>query len=156
MPGWARSAAVTAASWAASGNCCGPAPGPNCWICTGAVAEWVWLAAARLSEEFSPNAKITAVAPNAIAASVTTVRAGRANGAARPRPTGRGRRSRAASRCAAYPRPVLGARPAAIASAADSRPARSAGPSAASAVSTSIPAGATTEAHHGTCWLPTR
>ena len=43
--------------------------GPNCWICTGTVAEWVWLCAARLSEEFSPNAKITAVAPNATAAS---------------------------------------------------------------------------------------
>ena len=39
--------------------------------------------------------------------------------------------------------------------AAGSRPARSAGPSAASAVSASIAAGATTEAHHGTCWLPT-
>ena len=119
------------------------------------MAEWVWLAAARLSEEFSPNAKITAVAPNAIAASVTAVRAGRANGAASPRPAGRGRRSRAASRCAAYPRPARGARPAAIASAADSRPARSAGPNPASSTSANIPAGATTEAHHGTCWLPT-
>ena len=38
---------------------------------------------------------------------------------------------------------------------ADSRPARSAGPNAASTVSTSIPAGARTDAHHGTCWLPT-
>ena len=101
VPGWARSTAVTAAFWAASGDCCGPAPGLTCWICTGAVAEWVWLAAARLSAEFSPIAKITAVAPNAIAARVTAVRAGRANGAARPRPAGRGRRSRAASRCAA-------------------------------------------------------
>jgi len=113
------------------------------------------LAAARLSDEFNPNAKITAAAPNAIAARVTTVRAGRANGAARPSPTGRGSLSRVAIRCAAYPRPARGARPAAIASAADSRPARSAGPKAARAVSASIPAGATTEAHHGTCWLPT-
>ena len=38
---------------------------------------------------------------------------------------------------------------------ADSRPARSAGANAASAVSTSIPAGATTDAHHGTCCRPT-
>ena len=58
------------------GRTAGPAPGP--WP-SGSGA-----CAARLSEEFSPNAKITAVAPNAIAASVTAVRAGRANGAARP------------------------------------------------------------------------
>ena len=111
--------------------------------------------AARPSEALSPNAKITAVAPNAIAARVTRVRAGRANGAARPRPTGRGRRSRAASRCMAYPRPAFGARPAAMACVADSRPARSAGVNAASTVRISIPAGARTDAHHGTCWLPT-
>ena len=136
------------------GICPGPPPGPNGSTRTGIVAEWVWLAAARLSEELSPNAKITAVAPNAIAASVTAVRAGRANGAARPRPAC-GSRSRAASRCAAYPRPARGARPAAIASAADSRPARSAGPNPASSTSANIPAGAMTEAHQGTCWLPT-
>jgi signal transduction histidine kinase len=65
VPGWARRAVVTAASCAASGICCGPAPGRTCWICTGTVAEWVWLCAARFSEEFRPNAKITAVAPNA-------------------------------------------------------------------------------------------
>ncbi len=113
------------------------------------------MAAARPSAALSPNAKITAVAPNAIAARLTRVRAGRANGAARPMPTGRGRRSRAASRYAAYPRPAFGARPAAMAWVADSSPARSAGPSAASPVSASIPAGARTDAHHGTCWLPT-
>ena len=101
VPGWAPNAAVTAASCAALGICPGPMPGPNCSTCTGIVAERVWLAAARLSEEFSPNAKITAVAPNAIAASVTRVRAGLANGAARPRPTGRGSRRLEASRCAA-------------------------------------------------------
>ena len=155
VPGWARSADTTAASCAAVGICPGPAPGPNGSTCTGIVAEWLWLAAARLSEELSPNAKITAVAPNATAASVTAVRAGRANGAARPRPAGLGSRSRAASRCAAYPRPARGARPAAIASAADSRPARSAGPNPASSTSANIPAGAMTEAHQGTCWLPT-
>ena len=152
MPGWARSTAVIAASCAALGDC-GPFWDSCIW--TGTVPEWVWLCAARFSEEFSPNAKITAVAPNAIAARLTAVRPGRANGAARPRPAGRGRRSRAASRCAAYPRPDRGARPAAMAAVADSRPARHAGPSAASAVSTSIPAGAATEAHQGTCWLPT-
>src|ERR1700733_167892 len=117
VPGWARSAAVTAASWPASGHCPGPAavPGPLAWISTGTVADRVCAAAAWPSEECSPNAKITAVAPNAIAARLTAVRAGRANGAARPRPTGRGRGSRAASRCAAYPRPAAGARPAASA-----------------------------------------
>ena len=62
------------------------------------MAARVWLARALFSEECSPIAKITAVAPNAIAASVTRVRAGLANGAARPRPTGRGRLSRAVSR----------------------------------------------------------
>ena len=79
----------------------GPAPLPVCWICTGTVPDRDWAAAARLSEACSPTAKMTAVAPNATAASVTRVRAGRANGAATPRPTGRGRRSLAASRCAA-------------------------------------------------------
>ena len=155
VPRWARSTAVTASFCAALGTCPGPLPGPDSWICTGTVASRFWLESALFSEELSPNAKITAVAPNAIAARLTVVRAGRANGAARPRPAGRGSRSRAASRCAAYPRPVRGARPAAIAWAAGSRPARSAGPSAASTVSASIPAGATTDAHQGTCWLPT-
>src|ERR1700755_2274896 len=152
VPGWARNADTTAASCAGVGICPGPPPGPNGSTRTGIVAEWLWLAAARLSEELSPNAKITAVAPNATAASVTSVRAGRANGAARPRPAGRGRLRRAgsrgaadpraggpgpagrggwsgaASRWTAYPRPVAGARPEAIAVTADSRPARSAGP----------------------------
>ena len=64
-------------------------------------------------------------------------------------------RSCTRSRVVISPRPDRGARPAAMACTADSRPARHAGPSAASAVSTSIPAGAATEAHQGTCWLPT-
>ncbi len=54
----------------------GRAVGPFCWISTGTVADRVWVAAARPSEEFSPNAKITAVAPNAIAARLTRVRRG--------------------------------------------------------------------------------
>src|SRR6185312_2649445 len=102
VPGWARNADTTAASCAGVGICAGPSPGPNGSTRTGIVAEWLWLAAARLSEELSPNAKITAMA------------------------------------CAA-----------------DSRPARSAGPNPASSTSANIPAGAITEAHHGTCWLPT-
>ena len=88
------------ASCAAVGIWFGPAPLPVCWSCTGTVADCDWAAAARASEECSPTAKMTAVAPNATAASVTRVRAGRANGAATPRPIGRGRRSPAASRCA--------------------------------------------------------
>src|SRR5579863_4716982 len=41
VPGWARSAAVTAASCAASGHCSGPAevPGPFAWISTGTVVD---------------------------------------------------------------------------------------------------------------------
>src|SRR5262249_44776277 len=148
------SGGVRGGGGAAGGAGPGPPPGPNSWTCTGTVAVSSWLCAARLSEEFSPTAKITAVAPNATAARVARARAGLANGAASPRPTGRGRRSLAASRWAAYPRPARGARPAAIAWAAGSRPARSAGPSAASAVSASIPAGAATQAHHGTGWPP--
>ncbi len=128
---------------------------PNCWICTGTVADRVWLAAARLSEECSPNAKITAVAPNAIAASDTRVRAGRANGAARPRPTGRGRRSRAASRCATYPRPAAGARPAAIACRGGQPAGAQRGPERGQRRQRDHPGRGGTEAHHGTCWLPT-
>src|SRR6185437_13339611 len=154
-PGAAFTAAVAAASWAVLGSWFGPAPGLSwkTWTCT--VAARVWASRAWPSEECSPTAKITAVAPNATAARVTAVRAGRANGAARPRLTGRGSRSRAASRCTAYPRPAPGARPAAIAVTADSRPARSAGPRAASRVMASMPAGARTSAHSGACWLPT-
>src|ERR1700678_20087 len=100
-PGCALTAEVAAANCAAVGTWFGPAPGPDCWTWTGTVAASVWLARAALSEECSPTAKITAVAPNATAARVTRARAGRANGAARPRLTGRGRRSRAASRCTA-------------------------------------------------------
>ena len=64
-----------------------------------------------------PNPKITAVTPDTIAASMTRVGPGRANGPARPIVTGRGSRrahgSRPSSRRARYPCLGLGARPAA-------------------------------------------
>src|ERR1700733_3634774 len=97
-PGDAPIAAAAASIWAAVGCWLGPAPGLFCWTVTGTVAARVSAFRASLSEECSPTAKITAVDPNAIAARVTRARAGRENGAARPRLTGRGRRSRAASR----------------------------------------------------------
>src|ERR1700749_1681141 len=111
VPGCVLMAAVAAANWAAVGTWLGPL---FCWTWTGTVAARDCASRALFSEECSPIAKITAVAPNAIAASVTAVRAGLANGAARPRPTGRGRLSRAASRWTAYPRAAPGAPPQAI------------------------------------------
>jgi hypothetical protein len=92
----------------------------------------------------SPVAKITATLPNVIATKVTTVRSGRANGAARPSATGRGtHRSLPSSRCASHPCRPLGAAPTAMARAADRRPARSAGTSAATI------GGAATNTHAG-------
>ena len=157
MPGWARSAASAAASWATLGTGGGPSPwpGPNCSTYTGTAADCDWLAAARPSEACSPNAKITAVAPNAMAASVTAVRACRAKGAASPRPS--------------WPRqaqpgrePVRGvpvARPRGAAGRDRLRGGQPPGaqrlPNPASSTRTAIPAGAATDAHHGTCWRPT-
>src|ERR1700749_3060551 len=85
VPGCVLMAAVAAANWAAVGPWSGPL---LCWTWTGTVAARDWASRALFSEECSPIAKITAVAPNAIAASVTAVPAGLANGAARPRTTG--------------------------------------------------------------------
>ncbi len=102
-PGVAASAAVTALSCACDGYCWpGPAgvplPPNAIWACT--VPDWPWSACTRSREVDSPIANITAVAPNAIANSVTTVRPGRANGAASPRVIGRGRLNRDSNRWA--------------------------------------------------------
>jgi hypothetical protein len=101
-------------------------------------------------EVFRPAASTTAVSPKVSVARVTAERDGRVNGAASPIVTGRGSRSLAASRWAAYPCPARGAWPAAIAATADNRPARSAGTSAPIPVSASMPSGTAMLIHSGT------
>jgi hypothetical protein len=69
---------------------------------------------ARSSEVASPTPNVTVTPPNTTASKVTSVRRGRADGAARPRVTARGSvLSRASARCARYPCAGRGARPAA-------------------------------------------
>src|SRR6516164_2435781 len=93
--------------------------------------------------------------PNTIAARVTIVRLGRANGPASPIVTGRGSRARPSSRCAAYPCAGRGARPVAIACTALIRPARSASSSAVSPARPSMASGTATSTHTGTASAPT-
>jgi hypothetical protein len=101
-----------------------------------------------------PN--VTAAAPLAIAAQVTSVRPGRANGAAKPSVTGRGMLvSRASARCARYPCAGRGARPAAIACTALIRPARDAGATAPATVRARAASGTTASTQNGTASVPT-
>jgi hypothetical protein len=109
-----------------------------------------------LSDVLRPAAKITAVTPNTIAASVTRVRAGCANGPARPMVTGLGsRRALPSSRCAPYPWAGRGARPDAIACTALIRPARSAIANAVTPTRPSIASGTVRLTQSGTARLPT-
>jgi hypothetical protein len=101
-----------------------------------------------------PN--VTAAAPNTIAAAVTRVLAGRANGAASPRVSALGADcSRASARWAKYPCAGLGARPAAIACTALIRPAREAGAIAPATVSARAPSGTAASTQSGTVSVPT-
>ena len=113
VPGW-TSTAVRIARCATAGDGCepggfcpgtattaGPAPPePGIAICTGSVLSWLIPSTTSFSDEFSPSANVIADAPSNTAASVSSVRAGRANGAASPIVIGRGSGTRPSSRCA--------------------------------------------------------
>ncbi len=94
-----------------------------------------------------PVARVTVVTPRTMAAMVSSVRPGRANGWPRPMLTGRGSRVPPRTRWTCSPRPVRGALPALIARAAESRCARSAGTSAVSRTSAGMPSRQTAETH---------
>ena len=109
-----------------------------------------------LSDAPRPTANVTATTPNTIAANVVAVLAGRANGPARPSVIGRGSsRIRLSSRCAAYPRVGLGARPVAMAAVALIRPARIAISSAAVQQTANMASGTTTSTQADTASAPT-
>ena len=118
MAGCARTAASIARCWAAAdgwlrtAGCrpCGPALLGLTWVIGLQAGRYTWMGSAfardrplatRVSEVLRPTAKVTAVAPSTMAVSVTAVRAGRANGAARPMVTGLGSGSLLSARCAA-------------------------------------------------------
>jgi hypothetical protein len=107
-----------------------------------ATCTWTWSARTsaafqRCAEATSPVEKTTVALPRTIASRVSSVRAGRTTGTARPRLIARGRRDLESIRCTPRPRPV---RDGAAESAAVAvvRPARSAGVSAVSATSAGI------------------
>ena len=77
-----------------------PGPVPATWTCTCSVVVCESPVTTRLRDVLRPTANVTVIAPSSTAASVTEVRAGRANGAASPIVIGRGSRSRPSSRCA--------------------------------------------------------
>ncbi len=87
---------------------------------------------------------MTAAAPNTIAASIATARAGRANGRDRPSVTDLGNGSREARAAARRPRAGPPVRPTASASTVRSRPARHALAHAVTATTTSAAATTTT------------
>ena len=164
VPGCPRSAASTIFCAAGSDGggwaptlcaATGPDPGPGRKTWTGCALVWSRPATMSRSEEVSPTANETAVAPSTTAESVSRLRPGRANGAARPIETERGSGSRPSSRWARYPRPTRGARPVAIAATGLSRPARSAGISAARPARLQMPAGTARSTQTGTWRLPT-
>ena len=82
-PGTSRGSFASSCTWTGS-------------VCASDRSAW-----ARFSDVPSPTPNVTATAPNKIAASVTNVRAGRANGPASPSVTARGTAgTRPSSRCA--------------------------------------------------------
>ena len=104
---------TVAADWAAA-PCGASRTGPPPGLCTMPPGPtwptWTWTCSVltcespvttRLRDVLRPTAKVTVIAPSSTAASVSEVRAGRANGAASPMVTGRGTGSRPSTRCAA-------------------------------------------------------
>lgn len=136
VPGWASIAASTAAG-SAVGAAAGPASGSPFTVTS--ATSWVSAVWMRSSDAASPVANVTAAAPVATASRIATVRAGRANGRARPRPTGLATGSRVARRNAHRPRAGPDVRPTAMASTVRSRPALSAAVHAVSVTTASTP-----------------